>query len=98
MSVFHATVAYDDILRWLVPETTVVVSSSLDGDAVVSGVEDTVLNEYILACFRVAYVSVRYFVQNGYAVYRVVLAEEMVHHPEMRVDHIYVLDEYELRA
>ena len=59
MSVFHAAVADDDILGWFVPETTVVVSSALDGDAVVAGVEDTVLDEYILACLRVASVSVR---------------------------------------
>lgn len=53
-------------LRWFVPETTVVVSSALDGDAVVAGVEDTVLNGTFPACFRVASVSVRSFVPNGY--------------------------------
>ena len=98
MSVFHAAVADDDILGWFVPETTVVVSSALDGDAVVAGVEDTVLYEYILACLRVASVSVRSFVPNSYAVYRDVLAEQRVHHPERRVDHLYVLDEDALRA
>ena len=98
MSVFHAAVADDDILGWFVPETTVVVSSALDGDAVVACVEDTVLDEYILACLRVASVSVRSFVPNSYAVYRDVLAEQRVHHPERRVDHLYVLDEDALRA
>ena len=98
MSVFHAAVADDDILGWFVPETTVVVSSALDGDAVVAGVEDTVLDEYILACLRVASVSVRSFVPNSYAVYRDVLAEQRVHHPERRVDHLYILDEDALRA
>ena len=82
MSVFHPAVADDDVSGWLVPETTVVVSSALDGDAVVAGVEDTVLDEYILACFRVASVSVRSFVPYGYAVYSDVLAEQRVHHPE----------------
>ena len=76
MSVFHAAVADDDVLGWLVPETSVVVSSALNGDAVVAGVEDTVLDEYILACLRVASVSVRSFVPNSYAVYRDVLAEQ----------------------
>ena len=82
MSVFHPAVADDDVSGWLVPETTVIVSSALDGDAVVAGVEDTVLDEYILACFRVASVSVRSFVPYGYAVYSDVLAEQRVHHPE----------------
>ena len=41
MSVFHPAVADDDVSGWLVPETTVVVSSALDGDAVVTGASTT---------------------------------------------------------
>ena len=60
--------------------------------------EDTVLDENILACLRVAAVTVRTFVPDVNTIYCNVLAEERVDNPERRVDHLYVLDENALRA
>ena len=49
MSVLHLAVADDDVLAWLVPEATVVVASALHGNTVITGVEETILDEHAVA-------------------------------------------------
>ena len=92
MAVFHLAVADDDVLGRLVPETTVVVATALDSDAVVAGMEHAVLDEYVLASLRVATVTVRSFVPYIHTVYRDVLGEQWMDDPERRVDHLDILD------
>ena len=47
--VLHLAVADDDVLTGLVPQTAVVVASALDGDTVVTGVEETVFYQHSVA-------------------------------------------------
>ena len=75
MTIFHLAVADDNVSGWLVPKSAIVVTATLDGDTVVTGMEEAVLYEYILTSLRVAAVSVRTFIVNGYTAYRDVLAE-----------------------
>lgn len=75
MSIFHLAVADDDVSGWLVPKSAIVVAATLDGDTVVTGMEEAVLYEYILASLWVAAVSVWTFIVDGYPVYCDVLAE-----------------------
>ena len=49
MSVLHLAVAYDDVLAWLVPESSIVVASALHGDTVITGVEEAVFDEHTVA-------------------------------------------------
>ena len=49
MTVLHHTVADYDVLAWLVPEASVVVSSALHRNAVVAGVEEAVLYQHSVA-------------------------------------------------
>ena len=48
MTIGHGAVAHDDVLRRNVPETSVLVASTLDGDAVVACLEAAVLDEHVL--------------------------------------------------
>ena len=93
MSILHLAIAYDDVAGGLVPKATVVVTAALDGDAVVAGVENAVLDEHVLTSLRVATVSVRSLVPNGHSVYGDVLREEWVYDPERGVEHFDSLDE-----
>ena len=43
MSIFHLAVADDDVSGWLVPKSAIVVAATLDGDTVVTGMEEAVL-------------------------------------------------------
>ena len=80
------TVADDDVLGRLIPETTVIVATALDGDAVITSMENTILDENILTCLWVAAIAVRTFVPDVNTIYGNVLAEERVDNPERRVD------------
>ena len=82
MTVLHLAMADDDVAGRLVPETTIIVATALDGDAVVTGMEHTVLDEYVLTSLRVATIAVRTFVPDGNAIYSDVLGEERVDNPE----------------
>ena len=75
MTIFHLAVADDDVSGWLIPKSAIVVTATLDGDTVVTGMEEAVLYEYILTSLRIAAVSVWTFIVNGYTAYRDVLAE-----------------------
>ena len=60
--------------------------------------EDTVLDEHVLASLRVAAVAVRTFVPDGHALYCDVLAEQWVDDPERRVEQLHSLDQDALTA
>ena len=64
VSVFHSTSADDDILRRCSVASAVSITSRLDGNAVVTGMEDSVFYQYVLARLRVAAVAVRAIVDN----------------------------------
>ena len=98
MSIFHLAIADDDVLARLIPETTVIISAALDGDAVVAGMEYAVLDEHVLACLWVAAVAVRSFIPYGYAIHGYVLAEQWMDDPEWGVEHLDTLDEDALGA
>ena len=82
MTVLHLAMADDDVAGRLVPEATIIVATALDGDAVVTGMEHTVLDEYVLTSLRVATIAVRTFVPDGNAIHGDVLGEERVDDPE----------------
>ena len=69
VSVLHLTVADDDIFRWHVALTPVAIASALDGDTVVTGIEETVFNEYAVTTFGVAAVAIRSVVNHLYTTY-----------------------------
>lgn len=98
MTIFHLAVADDDVFGWLVPKSAIVVATTLDGNTVVTSMEEAVLYEYILTSLRVAAVSVRTFIVNGYTAYRDVLAEQWVDDPEWRVEQRYIFDKDALAA
>lgn len=98
MSIFHLTVADDDVFGRLVPEATIIVASALDGDTVIAGMEDTVLDKHILASLWVASVTIRTFIPDGHTIYGDVLGEQWMDNPERRVEHLDTLDEDALRT
>ena len=79
VSVLHLAVADDDVLRRcagklaLTTLATVVVATALDGDAVVTGVEETVFDEHAVARLWVAAVAVRTVIVDMYATHGNVL-------------------------
>ena len=79
VTVLHLTVADDDVLRGntskgtLTTLTTVVVTATLDGNAVVASIEETVLYQYTLATLWVAAIAVRTIVIDMYTTHSDVL-------------------------
>ena len=69
MTVLHLTVTDDDVLAGHVTLTSVTVTTTLDGDTVVTSVEETVLYQYTVATLRVATVSVRTVVDHLHTAY-----------------------------
>ena len=84
MAVLHLTVTDDDVLRRHVTLTTIAVTSALDGDTVVAGIEETILNEYAVAALRVAAVAVRTVVDHLHTTYGDIGRVEGMDHPEGR--------------
>ena len=66
MSVLHLAIADDDVLRRHVALTSVAITSALDGDTVVAGIEETVLDEYAIAALGIASVAIRSVVDHFY--------------------------------
>ena len=93
MAVFHFTMTDDDVFAGYGPLATVVVTAGFDGYAVVTGVEEAILNQHVLAGLRVATISVRTVVDHAYAVYDDVLGEQGVDDPKGRVQQCNVLNE-----
>ena len=60
--------------------------------------EDTVLDEHILASLWVASVTIRTFIPDGHTIYGDVLGEQRMDNPERRVEHLDTLDEDALRT
>ena len=79
VAVLHLAVADDDVLRGntskgtLTTLTTIVVTTTLDGDAVVASIEETVLYQYTLATLWVAAITVRTIVIDMYTTHSDVL-------------------------
>ncbi len=73
MSVLHFAVADDYVFAGTFPQAAVVVTSALDGDTVVAGVEEAVFDQYSVARFGVASVAVRTVVVDVYATHNHVL-------------------------
>ena len=82
VAVVHGTVADDDILRRHIAFTSVAVASAFNGDTVVAGVEETVLNQYAVATLRVAAVAVGTVVNHLHTTDGNVGRVQGVNHPE----------------
>lgn len=82
VTVLHEAVAHDDVLTGGVPFAPVGITTRLDGDAVVTGIEDTVFYQYVLAGFGVAAVAVGTTVEDVYTAHSEAFAEQRVNDPE----------------
>ena len=49
MTVFHHAIAHDDVLAWDIPFTSVSISTTLDGNTIVSRMEFTTFYQYVFA-------------------------------------------------
>ena len=98
VSVFHITVAYNDVLRRPSVGTTVLVASALYGYAVVAGMERAALDEHTVTALRVAAIAVRSLIPYLHVTYRKVLAEQRMDNPERRAQQGDALYEHVLPA
>ena len=85
VSVFHFTVTYNDVFTRNIPFTSIGITSRFDSDAVVTGVECTILYQHVFAGFRVTSVSVGTTVENVHSTYDQAFTEKRVNHPERRI-------------
>lgn len=76
MSVFHFTVAYDDVFAGYIPFAPVCIASRFDGDAIIPGIKSAVLYQYIFAGFRIASISVGATVEYVDTTYNQAFAEQ----------------------
>ena len=75
MSFLHIATAYNDILAGNTPFTSVLITSGLDSYTVISGIEGTVLYQYIFARFGVAAIAIGTAIINVYTAYSETFAE-----------------------
>ena len=99
MAVLHLAATDDDVFRGFAGKTAltalaaVVVTGTLDGDAVVARVEVAVFDEYTVARLRVAAVAVGPVIINMYATYGNIGRQQGVDDPEGRPQQGDVLNE-----
>ncbi len=81
MPIFHTAIADDDVLRRNMQTPSVGVSAALDGNAVISRVENAVLDEHIAARLRIASVVVGTVTVDGNAAHDDVGGEHWMNLP-----------------
>ena len=64
MTIFHKAFAHNDILTWNIPLSPIGITPRFNGYAIVTGIENTIFNQYIFARFRVTSVTIRSPVEN----------------------------------
>ena len=75
MSFLHITTAYNDVFAGNTPFASVLVTSGLDGNTVISGIEGTVFYQYIFAGFGIAAIAIGTAIINVYTAYGETFAE-----------------------
>ena len=85
MSIFHHTVADNDVSWRLIPHPSIVIPTAFNRYTVISRVEMSVLNQYVLTCFRVTTITIGPFIPNLYTVNGYVLTEQRMNNPEGRM-------------
>lgn len=82
MAVLHEAIAYDDVFTGYIPLASIGITPGFDGNAVITGIEGAVLDQYVLAGFRITAVSVGAAVEYFYASNGETLAKQRVDYPE----------------
>ena len=85
MPVLHRTFTDNDVLTGNVPFASIGITPTLDGYAIVSGVEYAVFYQYVFARFRVATVTVRTSVEDVDTFYNHALAKKWMRHDNISV-------------
>ena len=98
MTIGHGTFAYNDILARYVGPQAISVSSTLQGDTVVTRMECTALDKHIFARLWVAAITVRSFIEHLHIAHDDIPAQQGMHHPEGRIEQFHTLDEHILAA
>ena len=93
MSVLHLAVADDDVFRRHVALTTVTVSSALDGDTVITGIEEAVLDEYTVTALWVTAVTIGTVVNHLYPTDGDIGRVQGMNHPEWRTQQRDILQQ-----
>jgi hypothetical protein len=92
MSVGHFTIPDDDVPGRLSPQPSVIITSALDSNTVISGMKETVLYEHAVTRLRVTAIPVRAVIIDPHPVHGNALAEEGMDDPEGRVEELDTLD------
>jgi hypothetical protein len=82
MTIGHRTFAYNHILRRDATIATILITSRLDGDAVVTRVEYAILNQYTVAAFRVAAITIGAIIIYGDTTNDKIFAKQRMEYPE----------------
>ena len=106
MAVFHLAMAYNDVPAGERPGASVVVAPTLDGNAIVASIEDTIFNQHILTGLGVASVIVRPMTIESDTAHHNVFRHQRMKQPEggiVQCDPFYqyavaLIELYELRA
>ena len=76
MTVSHRTLTNNHVLRRNATVTTVLITSRFDSDAVITRMENTVLDKDTIAAFRIASITIRTIVINSHSTYNKVFAKK----------------------
>ncbi len=93
VTVFHLTVADDNVLTGAIPKASVTVAPTLNGNTVVASIEITVFYQHAIARLRVTSIAVRTVVDNLHTTYGDVFRQQGMNHPEWRTQQGEVFQE-----
>lgn len=97
MSVLHGTTTNDNITSRTCVTTTIGISTALDGNTIVSGMEDAILDKDVFATLGITTIAVGTFINYRNITHCYVTAKEGMDDPEGRIRESDALDEDVLR-
>src|SRR5262249_2671124 len=98
VSILHRAIADHKILRSHTHAASVVIAAGLDGNAIVAGIKQTILNQHIVARLRIAAVIVRPVAHDIDAADNYVGGKERMNLPHWRTPDADAFDENILAA
>ena len=93
VTILHLTVADDNVLRRHITLTSITVTAALDGDAVIAGVEETILDQHAVTKLGIAAVTIRTVVDHLHPTNSNICRVQGMDYPEGRTQQGDVLHE-----
>ena len=82
VAIFHVTTADDDVFAGHFPFSTIVVTTRLDGNAIITRIKETILDQHVAARFGITAVAVGTIVNDGHTLDNHVFTQQGMNDPK----------------